>query len=319
MSGSRLSQKVTIRWGLVRTEPPLRYPPKMPPPKKTSRRIGIHTSTSGALFNAATIALDLGANCFQIFSASPRMWHAPLPKPDAVIRMSALRKEHNLTPLVIHANYLINLCSQDATNRPKSIAAFRGELERAVTIGAEYLVVHPGSAKDHAHHDAAIACFAEGLVEAAKGLKPGGVTILLENTAGHGNLLGGKLSDLHAIRELAAKHTKFPIGYCLDTCHSYAAGYDITNDKGLKAFIGETEDTLGLENVPVFHANDSKGALGSHLDRHASIGEGYIGIEGFRRILNARALRDKAFILETPIDNEGDDRRNVDALWSLIK
>jgi deoxyribonuclease-4 len=287
--------------------------------KSQTRRIGIHTSTSGALFNAATKAIELGANCFQIFSGSPRTWAAPPPKPDAVARMAELRAEHDLTPLVIHANYLINLCSTDAANRPKSIAAFRGELERAVIIGAEYVVVHPGSAKDHEHRDGAITVFAEGLAEASKGLEIGKVGILLENTAGHGNLLGGQLSDLRAISDLATPHVKFPIGYCLDTCHSYAAGYDITTEAGLKSFIGEADVTLGIENVPVFHANDSKGELGSHLDRHANIGEGYIGIEAFRRILNARALRDKAFILETPIDNDGDDQRNVDALWSLIK
>jgi deoxyribonuclease-4 len=286
--------------------------------KSTVRRIGIHTSTSGALYNAATKALELGANCFQIFSGSPRTWAAPPPKPDAVAKMAELRAPHNLTPLVIHANYLINLCSVDAANRPKSITAFRGELERAVTIGAEYLVVHPGSAKDHANRDAAIVAFAEGLAEASKDLKPGGVSILLENTAGHGNLLGGDLADLRAIRDLAEKHVKFPIGYCLDTCHSYAAGYDITTAPGLKSFLHEADTALGLDNVPVFHANDSKGELGSHLDRHANIGEGYIGMEAFRRILNDRALRDKAFILETPIDNEGDDQRNVDALKSLI-
>lgn len=286
--------------------------------KSTVRRIGIHTSTSGALYNAATKALELGANCFQIFSGSPRTWAAPPPKPDAVAKMAELRAQHNLTPLVIHANYLINLCSADAANRPKSITAFRGELERAVTIGAEYLVVHPGSAKDHEHRDAAIVAFAEGLAEASQGLKTGGVSILLENTAGHGNLLGGELSDLRAIRDLAVKHVKFPIGYCLDTCHSYAAGYEITTPQGLKSFLHEADETLGLDNVPVFHANDSKGELGSHLDRHANIGEGYIGMEAFRRILNDRALRDKAFILETPIDNEGDDQRNVDALKSLI-
>jgi deoxyribonuclease-4 len=288
-------------------------------PTRSRRRIGIHTSTSGALFNAATKAIELGANCFQIFSGSPRTWAAPLPKPEACARMAELRAAHDLTPLVIHANYLINLCSADAANRPKSIAAFRGELERAALIGAEFLVVHPGSAKDHPHRDSAIAAFAEGLAEASRGLAPSGVSILLENTAGHGNLLGGELSDLRAIRDLAAPHVAFPIGYCLDTCHSYAAGYDITTDDGLRAFTGEADTLLGLENVPVIHTNDSKGALGSHLDRHANIGEGYIGLEGFRRILNARALRDKAFILETPVDNEGDDQRNVDALWSLVK
>ena len=285
-------------------------------PTPHARRIGIHCSTAGALYNAATKALELGANCLQIFSGSPRTWAAPAPNPDAVAKMAALRAQHNLTPLVIHANYLINLCSPDPVNRPKSINAFRGELERAVTIGAEYLVVHPGSAKDHESRDNAITAFSAGLDEAAQGLPAGSLTILLENTAGHGNLLGGDLHDLQAIRALT--HTSFPIGFCLDTCHSFAAGYEINTAKGLTTFLKEADAQLGLENVPVIHANDSKGALGSHLDRHANIGEGYIGMEGFRRILNVRSLRDKAFILETPIDNEGDDKRNVDALWSLI-
>jgi deoxyribonuclease-4 len=287
----------------------------MPTPQ--TRRIGIHTSTAGALDNAATKALELGANCFQIFSGSPRTWAAPAPNPDAVAKLAALRVQHGLTPLVIHANYLINLCSPDPSNRPKSISAFRSELQRAVVIGADYLVVHPGSARDHESRDSAIQAFAAGLNEAANTLPAGNLTILLENTAGHGNLLGGDLQDLQAIRALT--NTAFPIGFCLDTCHSFAAGYEVHSAKGLSSFLKEADSLLGLENVPVIHTNDSKGALGSHLDRHANIGEGYIGIEGFRRILNARALRDKAFILETPIDNEGDDKRNVDALWSLLK
>lgn len=290
----------------------------VPSTKKPQRRIGFHTSTAGALPNAARKALKLGANCFQIFSGSPRTWAAPEPNPQAVSELAELRGKHDLAPLVIHANYLINLCSLDPGNRPKSITAFRGELRRALTIGAEYLVIHPGSAKDHPNRDSAIAAFAEGLAEAARGMQSTHLHILLENTAGHGNLLGGALSDLAAIEALAAPNVGFPIGYCLDTCHSFAAGFAIDNAKGLASFLSEADDTLSLARVPVIHANDSKGALGSHLDRHANIGEGYIGMEGFRRILNARALRDKAFVLETPIDNEGDDKRNVDALWSLI-
>lgn len=286
--------------------------------KSNPRRIGIHTSTSGALYNAASKAIELGANCFQIFSGSPRTWAAPPPKPDAVLKMAELRAEYDLTPLVIHANYLINLCSNDASNRPNSVKAFRGEIERAITIGAEYLVVHPGSTKGHDHCDPAIGSFAEGLIEAAAGLKSAKLTILLENTAGHGSLLGGDLRQLRSIRDLAEKKIKIPIGYCLDTCHAFAYGYDITSDKGLKHFLKEADTFLGLDNVPVFHTNDSKGALGSHLDRHANIGEGQIGLEAFRRILNAKPLRDKAFILETPIDNIGDDKKNVDALLSLI-
>lgn len=279
-------------------------------------RIGIHTSSSGSLEKAGLKAHELGANCFQIFSGSPRTWAAPPPDPAAVLRLKDVRARLDLTPLVIHANYLINLCSIDPANRPKSVTAFRGEVERALTIGAEFLVVHPGSAKDQTP-DSAIDAFSHALAEACHGLASSHLTILLENTAGQGNVLGSRLAELSAMRDLAAPHVRLPIGYCLDTCHSYAAGYDIATAPGLAAFLAEADTTLGLENVPVIHANDSKGALGSKLDRHANIGEGYIGREGFRRILNHPKLHSQAFILETPIDNEGDDRRNVDALWSL--
>jgi len=279
-------------------------------------RIGIHTSSSGSLEKAGLKAHELGANCFQIFSGSPRTWAAPPPDPAAVLRMKEVRSRLNLTPLVIHANYLINLCSIDAANRPKSVTAFRGEVERALIIGAEYLVVHPGSSKDQTP-DSAIHAFSQALAEACQGLASDHLTILLENTAGQGNVLGSRLAELSAMRDLALPHVGLRIGYCLDTCHSYAAGYDIATEAGLKAFVKEADTTLGLENVPVIHTNDSKGALASKLDRHANIGEGYIGMEGFRRILNHPKLRTKSFILETPIDNEGDDKKNVDALWSL--
>jgi len=202
-----------------------------------TRRIGIHCSTAGALQNAGLKALELGANCLQIFSGSPRTWAAPDPEPKNVAKMAELRKANDLTPLVIHANYLINLCSADATNRPKSVTAFRGEVRRGLTIGAEFLVVHPGSAKDHPSREAAIEAFAEGLVEACAGLTSPVFSILLENTAGHGNLLGGDIADLRAIRDAVGNRLGLPIGYCLDTCHSYAAGYEITAEKGLKQFL----------------------------------------------------------------------------------
>lgn len=279
-------------------------------------RIGIHTSSSGSLEKAGLKANELGANCFQIFSGSPRTWAAPPPDPAAVLRMKEVRARLDLTPLVIHANYLINLCSIDPANRPKSVTAFRGEVERALIIGAEYLVVHPGSSKDQTP-DSAIHAFSQALAEACQGLASDHLTILLENTAGQGNVLGSRLAELSAMRDLALPHVGVKIGYCLDTCHSYAAGYDIATEDELEAFVKEADTTLGLENVPVIHTNDSKGALASKLDRHANIGEGYIGMEGFRRILNHPKLRTKSFILETPIDNEGDDKKNVDALWSL--
>jgi deoxyribonuclease-4 len=282
-------------------------------------RIGIHTSTSGALVNAADKAVELGANCFQIFSASPRMWRATPPDAAQVEALKAVRAEHDLRPLVIHDSYLINLAAADEEIRGKSIAAFRAELTRAIAIGAEYLVMHPGSAKGHAGVEQALETLAASLEQAARGLKAPGLTLLFEGTAGGGASIGRTLEELKTLREMAAPRLPFPAGFCLDTCHLYAAGYDVATEKGLAETVKQAAKLLGLERIPVIHTNDSKGALNSRLDRHENIGKGHIGLEGFRRILNHPKLRDKAFILETPIDNEGDDQRNVDTLKSLCR
>jgi deoxyribonuclease IV len=281
-------------------------------------RIGIHTSSSGALVKAAQKAADLGANCFQIFSSSPRMWKSAPPPEESVKEMRAVRERHDLTPLAIHDSYLINLASENEVIRGKSIMAFRGELERAIAIGAEYLVMHPGSAKDQSL-DSALATLAASLEEASKGLKPRCLTLLLENTAGGGSSIGRTLEELKNIRDLSMPRVPYPIAYCLDTCHLYASGFDVATSKGLDQTVKQAQTVLGLDLIPVIHSNDSKGALGSRLDRHANIGEGQIGREGFRRILNHPKLKAKAFILETPVDNEGDDQRNIDALKSLCR
>ncbi len=281
-------------------------------------RIGIHTSIAGALENAALKAVELGANTFQIFSASPRMWRAAPAKPEQVRRLKAVREEHGLAPLVIHDNYLINLAAQEPAMRARSIVAFRGEIERALAIGAEYLVTHPGSYKGQSL-ERGIEAVAKGLIEAARGLKSGHLAILLENTAGSGAQIGSRLEELARLRELATRGLDFRVGFCLDTAHSLAAGHDVASAAGLRETVKQVESVLGLENVPVIHTNDSKAALGSRVDRHQHIGQGYIGLEGFRRILNHPKLRAKAFILETPVEKEGDDRRNVEVLKSLCR
>jgi len=264
------------------------------------------------------MAADLGANTFQIFSASPRMWRANPPDALQVRKLSAARERFGLHPLAIHVNYLVNLASLDPVIRARSIAAFRGELERAAAIGAEFLVVHPGSHKGHSV-DEGIAAFALGLHSAAEGLALGGLTVLLENTAGAGSHLGSRFEELRTLRDLARELTELPIGFCLDTCHLLAAGFNIATQSGLRIALQQAEATLGLANVHLIHANDSKGALGSRLDRHASIGEGHIGRVGFHRILTHPKLRAKPFILETPVENDGDDRRNLDTLKSLAR
>jgi deoxyribonuclease-4 len=279
-------------------------------------RIGIHTSRAKSLENAALTAAELGANTFQIFSASPRMWRAVPPVREDIRLFRKAREKHDLRPLAVHVSYLINLATVDPVIREKSIAGFRGELERAAMIGTEYLVVHPGNYKSQSLQEG-LASFAFGMAEAADGLKLGGLTVLLENTVGAGSQIGGTLEELHCIRELTARECGLRVGYCLDTCHLLAAGFNIAEEKGLASTVAHINKTLGLENVHLIHANDSKQPLGSRVDRHASIGAGHIGEAGFRRILQHPKLRRKPFILETPVDEEGDDLRNVEALKRL--
>jgi deoxyribonuclease IV len=279
-------------------------------------RIGIHTSISGSLERAALKAAELGANTFQIFSSSPRMWRPSVLAKDDIVAMRRARERLDLRPLAIHVNYLVNLASLDPVIREKSITSFRGELERAAAIGAEYLVTHPGNYRGMGV-DQAIAAFVLGMAEAANGCAKSGVTVLLENTAGCGAQIGCRLEELRAIRDLAQRETHLNIGYCLDTCHLLAAGFDVANEAGLEQTVMHADRVLGLQNVKVIHTNDSKTPLGSHMDRHENIGEGHIGVEGFRRILAHRKLQAKPFILETPVDEEGDDLRNVQKLKSL--
>jgi deoxyribonuclease-4 len=145
------------------------------------------------------------------------------------------------------------------------------------------------------------------------------VTVLLENTVGCGAQIGGCFEELRAIRDLAARSTDLSVGYCLDTCHLLGAGFDIADEGGLLTTVEHADRVLGIDNVKVIHANDSKLPLGSRVDRHANIGEGHIGKAGFRRILANPRLREKPFILETPVDNEGDDRRNLQNLKRLCR
>jgi deoxyribonuclease-4 len=285
-------------------------------------RIGIHTSTAGALERSAIKAHELGANTFQIFSASPRMWRARTPDTVQVKRLRELREKHDLKPLAIHDSYLINLAAPPSTIRDKSVDGFRRELERALVIGADYLVTHPGNYKGLTVEQGLLNV-AEAMVLAWREVDPDlkrnpKLAILLENTAGAGAQLGGKLDELAAIRQLVAPYLDLPVGYCLDTCHCFVSGFDLGTEQGLARLIQTVSGVLGLNNVPVIHSNDTRMALGSHCDRHAHIGSGYIGLEGFRRILNHPDLREKAFILETPVDKPGDDFRNVTALKELV-
>jgi len=288
-----------------------------------SLRIGIHTSIAGSYLNALEAARKLGCNALQIFSASPRMWQggtARIPEVDAqAFRMR--REGLRLGPLVIHANYLINLAASQPMLRTRSIQAFHDEIVRAAALGADFLVVHPG-ARGEASIEQAISTIVESVKQASKRAPTGGLRILIENTAGMGTAVGARLEE---IGEILAGLRGLPVGACLDTAHLFAAGYDIKSEGGLGSTIGQIDSSIGLENVPVFHMNDSKIDLGGRVDRHEHIGKGKIGAEAFSRILRhprlgavpPEGLTGRAFVAETPIDDPGDDRRNVAMLWEL--
>jgi deoxyribonuclease-4 len=244
------------------------------------------------------------------------MWRTRNPDPAQIRLLKKARERYDLRPLAIHVSYLVNLASADPVIRSKSIEAFRSEMERAEAIGAEFLVVHPGSCRGRSM-DEGIAAFVLGLRDAAELYAPKGLTILLENTVGAGGQIGSRLEELRSIRQMTEELTGLRIGYCLDTCHLFAHGFDIARPEGLGSLSREVARTLRWRNVRLIHANDSKGHLGSCVDRHENIGEGHIGLEGFRGILQHPQWRSKPFILETPVRTQGDDRRNLDTLKGL--
>jgi len=297
--------------------------PQAPSWMDGSVRIGIHTSIAGSYLNALESARKLGCNALQIFSASPRMWQggsARIPDVDAQA-FRARREELRLGPLVIHANYLINLASAQRMLQTRSIQAFHDEIVRATALGADFLVVHPG-ARGESTTPQAISTIVESVKQASRRAPMGGLRILIENTAGMGTAVGARLEE---VGEILAGLRNLPVGACLDTAHLFAAGYDIKTAGGLASTIGQIDGAIGLENVPVIHVNDSRIPLGGRVDRHEHIGKGKIGAAAFGRILRhprfgttaPEGLTGRAFVAETPIDDPGDDRRNVAVLWEL--
>jgi deoxyribonuclease-4 len=280
-------------------------------------RIGIHLSTSGGVFKAAERAHEIGANTFQIFSSSPRMWRAARIDSSHALQLLELREKYDCAPMAIHTSYLVNLCSQSREVCQKSIVAFRAEIERALALRADYLVLHPGSWRGLSRTEG-LALAAESVAQATGGidLASGGLQILIENTAGAEYSLG---ANPEQVAELIDRLKPIaPVGSCLDTCHCHVAGYDLVTDKGYEETLSRIDRTIGLSVVRVWHVNDAKAAYGSKLDRHERIGRGTIGLEPFRRLLNDPRFSHCAFIAETPVDNPGDAARNVQTLRRLV-
>lgn len=288
----------------------------MTEPSPGPKRIGIHLSTAGGVYTAADRARNLGANTFQIFSSSPRMWRpAALPVAHCE-QMKTLRERYDCFPLVIHASYLINLCSQSPTVRANSIKSFRAEIERALAMGAEYLVLHPGSWRGLSREEG-LQLAAESIKRAIENLPLDNCDfrILIENTAGAEFSLGGSFDQVGELIQLLRAIA--PVGACLDTCHTHVSGYDILSPEGYEATVTQISEIIGLDTVRVWHMNDAKAERGSKLDRHEHIGEGTIGPGPFRRLLHDSRFAHCAFIAETPVDEEGDQQRDIARLKSL--
>src|SRR2546423_13175426 len=278
-------------------------------------RIGFHAPIAGGLQNALLKARSLGADAVQIFSRNPRGWKARPLDAEEVETFRRVRRETGVAPVAVHANYLINLAAADHLIREKSVASFREEVERGLALGADYLVVHPGSARGACESDAIRTC-AESLNAACVGLSLGGFRILLENTAGQGEGIGHRFAHLREITRLCPG---LNLGVCLDTAHAFTAGYDIRRREGLAAALDSLDANVGLSNVLAVHFNDSRADYNSRVDRHWHVGLGHIGAEALRRIAREPRLSHAAFLLETPQDELGDDARNLAALRSFVE
>jgi deoxyribonuclease IV len=278
-------------------------------------RIGLHLPIAGGLQNALLKARALSCETVQIFSRNPRGWMARPLTDEETMRFRAVRLETGISPVVIHCNYLVNLAAADPLILEKSRASFREEIERGIQLGADYLVVHPGSARGACEADGIRTCI-ESLKIACADLDLGSLRILLENTAGQGECIGHRFEHLG---EISRACEELNLGVCFDTAHAFTAGYDVREVDGLAATFDALESHVGAENVRAVHFNDSKAEYNSRVDRHWHIGLGHIGSEALRRIARHPQLSHAAFLLETPQDVPGDDARNLEALRSFVE
>ena len=278
-------------------------------------RLGVHVPIAGGLDKALGWAQRLGCTTMQIFSRSPRGGSAtPLPA-DVLERFDAARRQAGIDPLAIHGPYIINLASPEPAMWKRSVALYREEYARVIQLKAQFLVTHVGSHKG-AGAAAGIARVAQAINQALDGQPPSAM-ILLENTAGSGQGIGYQFEHLAEIRAGVKQPAR--VGICLDTAHLFAAGYPIQTTDGLEETVAAFDRFVGLAQLKLIHLNDSKVPFGSKVDRHWHIGQGHIGLEAFRRIVNHPALKTVPFILETPKSTEADDAKNLATVRRLIQ
>ncbi len=258
--------------------------------------IGAHVSVAGGVDNAVERQCEVGGNCGQIFTHSPQVWQQPSITPSEAERFRAETAAKLEGPWVIHSSYLVNLCTPKPELRERSVRSLQAEVDAAARLDIPYVNTHLG-----AHTGAGIE---QGLANAASALEeldvPESVTILIESDAGAGTKLGGEFDELASILEAC----RLDLGVCLDTAHSFAAGYELATRTGVEQTIAEFDAAVGLEQLACIHLNDSKHGCGSHKDEHAHLGDGLIGDDGIRTVVNHPALRELPFIVETPREDD---------------
>ncbi len=278
-------------------------------------KVGFHVSIAGGISNSVDNAKKLGCTAFQIFSRNPRGWAAKPLAPDDVQlfknKLAASGIEKN--SVIVHMPYLPNLSGPDGEFYKKSVETLIGEIQRCSALGIPYLVIHLGS-----HMGKGQASGIDQLVKAIEAAKTESAPmVLLENNAGQKNSIGGNFDELRMILDKLDDPKRF--GVCVDTCHLFASGYDLRTNAEVDKTLEKFDNAIGLRELKFIHLNDSKGPLGSNLDRHEHIGLGSIGAEGLAAFLNHRAIRGLPVIMETPIDKKRGDEQNLKVVLGIVK
>jgi len=278
--------------------------------------LGIHVSIAGGVYESITRAQELGCTAIQIFARDPRQWRRTKLKAGDIEEFRRRRASSGIEKVFIHIPYLINLASPLHRLFRGSITAYAQDMREARSLGAEYMVTHMGSHMKSGEKRGLkkISIALNRILELTAGSP---VKILLENTAGAGSWLGYTFEHHAAIIDKIEQKDR--IGVCLDTCHAYAAGYDLAGESGYVRLMNEIDRCVGLKRLALVHLNDTRDSLGSHRDRHEHIGKGNIGIAGFRRMVCDKRLAHAAFVLETPKDSETADKSNLRVVKRLMK
>lgn len=276
-------------------------------------RIGVHVSISNGFTGALKNASQLECDGFQIFVGNPRGWTRKAIPESEFGNFKKERSRLSLWPVVVHLAYLPNLASNDDELYEKSVLTLAEDFDRANQLGADFFVFHPGKSKDVGCAIPRIALSVNQVLARIAGP----TTLLFENQAGAGGEVAASFRELGLL--IQSVQAKERVGVCFDTCHAFAAGYDLRNEAAWQSSLAEFEEMVGLSYLKLFHLNDCKGELGSHLDRHQHIGEGLIGTEGFRVLVNHPKLRELPGILETPQVEPGDDQKNLSVLRNMMR